>query len=101
MKKVVFVVLAGFFLVATPVFAQTNSDVQSDVQAERKDNAALSKDQANLAANRAAKAHAKATGSSVDQAVDSVKIGANQSAISEKKTEKGADQQITDHDTEQ
>ncbi len=91
MKKTLALTAAVLISLAVPAFAQTGADVSSDVGAVQKDNTAMSKDQANLAANRAAKAQDKANGNWGSQAVDSVKIGANKTAISEKSTEKNYD----------
>ena len=62
-----------------------------DQDAIRKDNAALKKDQAALRKHRAKKAAAKANGDAGRQAIDSTKIGIDQGAIAEKRTEKNVD----------
>jgi hypothetical protein len=93
MKKIATLALISVISLSTPAFAQSQNDqdIKSDVGAINKDNAALQKDQNALAANRAAKAADKANGSYGKQAVDSVKIGADQTAIAEKNAETGAD----------
>lgn len=104
MKKAAVLTLAVLLGFAVPAFADTAlekaDDISSDAGAIHKDNAAISHDQSNLAANRAAKARHKANGDWGNQAVDSVKIGANKSAISEKKTEKDVDHEILEHHEE-
>ncbi len=103
MKKLITTVaLLSAFALAAPVFAQTDvkddaQNVESDANAVNKDNSALSKDQATLQKNRDAKAADKANGNYGKQAVDSVKIGADQTAIGEKKAEKSVDKKILTH----
>ncbi len=106
MKKAVLFALGLLFCLTAPSFAQSymdskSSDVQSDAAAIHKDNVAIGHDETNLAVNRAKKARAKANGDTTEQALDSVKIGANRSAISEKKTEKDVDRNIMNHDEQQ
>lgn len=100
MKKIITIALIGAFAISHPAFAQSQNDenVKADVQALDKDNKALDKDQNTLAKDRAAKAADKINDNSGKQAVDSVKIGAVQSAIGEKKVEKDADEKILTHD---
>jgi len=97
MKNVLVMALVGATLVSGAAFADAD-DVAADKGAIAKDNAAIAKQNDNVAANRAAKADAKATGSTTDQAVDSVKIGANKTARTEKNLEKDVDQKILNHD---
>lgn len=99
MKKIFVIALVSAIAFTVPVHAQTSNDedVKSDVNALDKDNAALQKDQNTLARDRAAKATDKANGNSGQQAVDSVKIGAVKTAISEKNAEKDVDQKILNH----
>jgi hypothetical protein len=103
MKKVTFTTLGLLVCLAAPALAQSYrtadaSDLPADAGAVMKDNSAISKDQSDLAGNRAAKARAKANGDSASQAVDSVKIGANKAALSEKQTEKNTDKNIMKDD---
>ena len=105
MKKAVFVAMGVFFCIAAPSFAQSYADskaqdLSSDAHAEYKDNVAIAKDKGNIAHNRAAKARDKANGDLGAQAVDSVKLGANHAATTEKQTEKDMDKQITTHDVQ-
>ena len=99
MKKLATIALIAAVAASTPVFAQSQNDqdIKADVGAINKDNAAMQQDQANLAANRAAKAADKANGSYGKQAVDSVKIGTNQTAIAEKSAETGVDKKVLQH----
>ena len=95
MKKPTLMALAliSAVAIAAPIaYANTTpADVQADMAAIAKDNAALKKDQATLRHDRMAKAQDKATDDTAQQAVDSTKIGATQSAIAEKKAEKNVD----------
>jgi hypothetical protein len=99
MKKIITIALIGAFVVAHPVLAQTPNEeaIKADVQALDKDNAALAKDQKILAKDRAAKATDKANDDNGKQAVDSIKIGAVETAIGEKKAEKATDEKILAH----
>ena len=102
MKKAMLLAACGLIGLAMPAFAETDSDklqdIRNDDAAIHKDNAAIQNDQSNLDTNRAAKASAKANGKLGSQAVNSVKIGANKAAISEKKTEKDIDKDTMEHD---
>jgi hypothetical protein len=102
MKKFIAIALIGAFAVAHPAFAQSQNDeaIKADVQALDKDNAALEKDKDTLAKDRAAKAVDTANHESGKQAVDSVKIGAVDTAIAEKKIEKSVDEKILAHHKE-
>jgi hypothetical protein len=99
MKKITTLVLIGALAIAPVAMAQSANDenIKSDVGAINKDNAAIANDQNNIAADRAAKANDKANGNYGSQAVDSVKIGANQTAVAEKQTEKDVDKKILKH----
>ena len=99
MKNAIILAVIGTFTLATPVYAQSANDekIKADVQALDKDNLALKKDQVILDRDRAAKAADKASGNTGKQAVDSVKIGAVQTAIEEKKLEKEIDEKILEH----
>lgn len=109
MKKSAIIAISALFCIAVPAVAQSTyssqtqqaQDVQSDANAIHKDNAAIANDQANLQKNRMAKQVDKINGDSGKQAIDSTKIGANQAAISEKKSEKDVDQRILTHDQQQ
>ncbi len=105
MKKAAIVVMGIFFCIAAPSFAQSYADskaqdLSADANAEAKDNTAIAKDKSTIAQNRAAKARAKANGDLGAQAVDSVKLGANHAATTEKQSEKDMDKQITTHDAQ-
>ena len=104
MKKTL-VVAAILFSIAVPAVAESYvdkaDDVHSDTLAIQKDNTALAYDKQNLKHNRAAKAVDKINGDSSQQAIDSAKIGANQTAIEEKKTEKNVDKRVLNHDEQQ
>lgn len=87
--------------VITPVRADdTPAGVAADVGAVQKDNTALNKDNAKLARHRADKARHKAKGEHVNQAVDSVKIGADKTMRSEKETEKSIDKKTLHNDVD-
>ena len=102
MKKAMLLAACGLIGFAMPAFAETAEDqvqdIRNDNAAVQKDNTAIQHDNGNLAANRNAKANDKATNKPVGQAVDSVKIGANKAALSEKKTEKNIDKSTLQHD---
>jgi hypothetical protein len=98
-----FALVGALALAGAPAFAaETKAEAQADVNASAgaviKDEAVIQKQQDNLAANRASKAANKAEGDLAGQAVDSVKIGANQATIEAKKGEKEADKEILKHD---
>jgi hypothetical protein len=99
------ITLVGLFAAATPAWADNIADDARDVQADRaaiaKDNAALQKDQEKLARHRAEKANAEARGDYGNQAAASAKIGADQTAIAEKRVEKKADKKILQHHKEE
>ncbi|MBV8938636.1 MAG: hypothetical protein JO089_02195 [Alphaproteobacteria bacterium] len=102
MKTIFISALAGMAALSAPALAQTasqdNADMQADVNAIHKDNAALNKQENGLAQDRTAKAMDKATGNYGAQAMDSIAIGVDQTAIAEKKTEKGVDRKILQQD---
>jgi len=99
MKKTLALAVFAAALIAAPVFAATTpSDVSADVDAVQKDNGALQKDNDAIAQHRAAKAKAKANGDIAGQAGQSLSIGADKTARSEKTTEKDVDQHILNHD---
>ena len=102
MKKILLLSTCALIGFSLPAFAETDSeklqDIRNDSGAVHKDDAAIAHDNDNLAANRAAKAKDKANGNWGSQAVDSAKIGGNQAAVSEKKSEKDVDQNIMQHD---
>ena len=99
MKKLVTISLVSAALVSGTAFAATHEDVKADVKAIHKDNAAIEKQDDNIAENRAEKAKAKAEGDVVDQASESAQIGANKTVKAAKKVEKNLDEKILDHDT--
>ena len=103
MKKIITLALISAVAITSPVFAQSQNDenIKSDVQSLDKDNNALGKDQHTLNKNRAAKAADKANDESGKQAVDSIKIGVDKTAIEEKKIEKNADEKILEHHKEE
>ncbi|MDP9127380.1 MAG: hypothetical protein M3N08_03850 [Pseudomonadota bacterium] len=102
MTKSSIIAISALFSIALPALAETYGDkaedTRSDVHAIYKDDAAISHQKKHLRHNRAAKAADKARGDYGDQAVDSVKIGANKAALAEKRTEKDTDRQILTHD---
>jgi hypothetical protein len=104
MKKLVTFTLIGTMACVAPALADVNADsnkINADVAAIQKDNDALAKDLAALKKDRDAKAAAKANGQYGKQAADSVAIGADQTAIGEKKVEKNVDTKILTHDQNQ
>jgi hypothetical protein len=64
----------------------TSQDVSSDNGAIHKENNVISKDQSDVASNLAAKGPAKANDDSASQALDSVKIAASKTTLTEKQT---------------
>jgi len=105
MKKLATIILVGAFAAATPALAdsaQENSqDIQADIDAIHKDNEALRKDMDKLDKDRGAKASAKANKDYGTQAEKSLAIGADKTAIHEKKAEKKVDQKILKHHQEE
>ena len=99
MKKIIALSLFALFAMNTAVYAETEAqqDVNSDVNAIAKDNASIAKHKKKLSKHRASKAANKAAGNRGQQAVDSVKIGADKTAIEEKHLEKKADEKMLDH----
>ena len=99
MKNLLVTTLIGATLVVGAAFAADQSDVNADVNAIHKDNAAIAHQNNNIAVNRAEKANAKANGNVADQASQSVQIGANKTVRAEKKNvEEPIDQKILNHD---
>jgi len=101
MKKFSTLILIGAFSAASPAFADSvqedRQDLQADINAIHKDNEALRKDLDKLDKDRAAKSIDKANNNYGKQAGDSVAIGADKTAINEKKAEKKVDQKILEH----
>lgn len=99
MKKLLALTFLSVVVLTAPAFADdTPSGVASDVGAVQKDNAAIAKNNNALAQDRAAKSKDKANGNLGGQAVDSLSIGGDKVARSEKKTEKSGDQKVLNSD---
>jgi hypothetical protein len=105
MKTISTLIFISVFAVTTPAIAdsiQENSqDIQADINAIHKDNEALRRDLDKLEKDRSVKASAKANNEYGKQAEKSLAIGADKTAIEEKKAEKKADQKILEHHQEE
>ena len=89
--------------IATPSFADNDvkddkQDIQGDINAINKDDVALQQHRETLRNDRAAKAADKANGDTAKQAADSVRIGADLTAIAEKKAERKVYREKLEHD---
>lgn len=98
------IIFAGALVLSTSAFAadraKEQNEVNADVGAIHKDDAAIAKQKSNLEINRAEKADAKAKNDLAAQAGNSVEIGANKTAIEAKKLEKKVDEKILEKDKE-
>lgn len=101
MNKLTMYTLAYLMAANAPAFGATTAEdhqkIQADLDAIDKDNAALRKDYDALEKDRGEKADAKANGDYGKQAGNSLEIGADKTAIQEKKAEKKVDEKILEH----
>lgn len=97
-KSLVFALVSALSIAPAAFAETTKADVAADVKAIKKDDAAIARQDANIAVNRDEKADAKAEGDVAAQASESVQIGANKTVKAVKQGEKKVDEKILEHD---